>query len=69
MSLYLRAYCAAFCADVTDALRCCSCDENRIRTSKGSAILWIVSLWIVSLWMVVYALRDHEDAAFVLVCS
>lgn len=64
MSLYLRAYCAAFCADVTDALRCCSCDENRIRTSKGSAILWIVSLW-----MLVYALRDHEDAAFVLVCS
>lgn len=64
MSLYLRAYCAAFCADVTDALRCCSCDENRIRTSKGSAILWIVSLW-----MLVCALRDHEDAAFVLVCS
>lgn len=39
MSLFFSAYAAALCAELTDALRCCSCDENRIRTSNGSAMV------------------------------
>lgn len=39
MSLFFSAYAAAFCAELTDALRCCSCDENRMRTSNGSAMM------------------------------
>lgn len=38
MSLYRRAYCAAFCVAVTEAFMCCSSFVNRMRTSNGSAI-------------------------------
>ena len=44
MSLYLRAYCAAFCDEPMEALRCCSCEVKRMRTSKGSAMVAMVKL-------------------------
>lgn len=39
MSLYFKAYCAAFCELVTEALRCCSWLVKRMRTSNGSAMV------------------------------
>lgn len=38
ISLNFKAYAAAFWAEVTEALRCCSWPEKRMRTSKGSAM-------------------------------
>lgn len=48
MSRYFRAYCAAFCAEVTDALSWRSWLVKRIRTSNGSAMVLSFPLLIFS---------------------
>jgi hypothetical protein len=60
MSLYFRAYCAAFCADVTDALSWRSWLVKRMRTSNGSAIVpvWVLLLDVLKMKAASFAMKD-----------